>query len=127
MEAAASDGPMEGLPLRLEKCRATFPQPSHRTLEIVPATSRLHDFHSRLENADTRLERSEIPAVHHDALDLAFMTFRVSHSSHRPYSYSSYYDFEEDTQKRPPHPRGVLPMLPVQSVTLLPGRSGSDR
>ena len=52
VEAAASDGPMEGLPLRLEKCSGTFPQPSHRTLEIAPATSRLHDSHSRLENAD---------------------------------------------------------------------------
>lgn len=48
---------MEGL---LEKC-GTFPQPSHRTLEIADADAR--DSHSRLENADA------------DA--------RVSHSSHR--------------------------------------------
>ena len=87
MEAAASDGPMEGLPLRLEKCSGTFPQPSHRTLEIAPATSRLHDVHSRLENAGAEIEGLE--GLEHKRPDASscLLPARVSHSSHRPYSF----------------------------------------
>lgn len=111
---------MEGLPLRLEKCSGTFPQPSHRTLEIATATRRLHDSHSRLENADLRQAGPRCyPAFEPPSLDFALATVRVSHSSHRPYSYG----LERRKQNHQPA-RRVLPMLPVQSVTLLPGRSG---
>jgi len=84
MEAAASDGPMEGL---LEKC-GTFPQPSHRTLEIAVADAR--DSHSRLENAVA------------DA--------RVSHSSHR----SDDGDLEGSNQRSPDPDRRQLTRPPVE-------------
>ena len=52
VETAASAGPMEDLPLRLEaglEYSATFPQVSHRTLEIAPCG---RDSHSRLNYSE---------------------------------------------------------------------------
>ncbi len=126
MEAAASDGPMEGLTLRLEKCSGTFPQPSHRTLEIAPATSRLHDFHSRLENADRpprTLGDFRAPIVTSSISPMPPSAFPTAPTGPTLTGF-----FEEDTQKEdPPTPvkcylcsrSKVLPFCPV--VHLLPG------
>ena len=90
MEAAASDGPMEGL---LEKC-GTFPQPSHRTLEIAVADAR--DSHSCLENAVA------------DA--------RVSHSSHRSYGD----DLEGIRSEIPPDPEPTRSVTYVPGLECYP-------
>ena len=83
METAASVGPVERLTLRLEQCSGTLPQPSHRTLEIAPATSRLHDSHSRLENADLGTGPPESSESPNDIRELDFRTVCVFHSSHK--------------------------------------------
>ncbi len=111
MEAAASDGPMEGLPLRLEKCRATFPQPSHRILEIAPATSRLHDSHSRLENADS-LPRT-LGVVRTSLVTSSIAPTRPSAFPTAPTGPTPTMALRKDTQKEDPPPPG--------SVTYAPG------
>ncbi len=93
MEAAASDGPMEGL---LEKCSGTFPQPSHRTLEIAPAASAIPTAAWKTRTIPNARGLVNDSAKAHN-LALMSARVRVSHSSHRPY----YYYLDRATEFRP--------------------------